>query len=301
MNLPKILKNKIKKAVPLGPRTTFRIGGKSQYWYEPRDKQELAFFLKEAAGALPFFVIGSGSNLLVKDGVIKKIFIHLSSDDFKKIQINGTSVVVGAGMKISRFLAGLKSRDLGGYEFLAGIPGTIGGALVMNAGAKSEFSLPNSWREMKDIVSEVEVLDKKGSLFVLRKEKIKFSYRYSSLKPYIIVSAKLKLQTAPRRKVQETIARIVRNRLKYQDWRYPSAGSFFRNPGRNESAGRLIDLCQLKGLTVGGAQVSCKHANFIVNTGRAKSRDVLKLMEIVTKKVYNHFRIKLIPEVEIVS
>ncbi len=301
MNLPKDLKNKIKKAVPLAPRTTFRIGGKAQYWYEPTDKKELAYFLKETAGAVPFFVIGAGSNLLIKDGMIKKIFVHLNSNDFKKIEITGSSVVVGAGVKINHLLGTLKFKNLGGYEFLAGIPGTIGGALVMNAGAKTDLSLPSSYREIGDIVSEVEVLDRVGRRLILKKEKIKFSYRYSSLKPYVIVSAKLKLQPASRNKVQETIRSIIKNRLKIQEERYPNAGCFFKNPHRNESAGRLIDLCQLKGLKVGGARISVKHANFIVNTGRARSRDVLKLMEIVRKKVYNRFRIKLMPEVEVVS
>ena len=147
MNLPKDLKNKIKKAIPLAPRTTFRIGGKAQYWYEPTDKKELAYFLKETAGAVPFFVIGAGSNLLIKDGMIKKIFVHLNSNDFKKIEITGSSVVVGAGVKINHLLGTLKFKNLGGYEFLAGIPGTIGGALVMNAGAKTDLSSPPQPRE----------------------------------------------------------------------------------------------------------------------------------------------------------
>jgi UDP-N-acetylmuramate dehydrogenase len=301
MNLPKLSKNRYKTKELLRDHTTFNIGGQAQVWYEPKDKGELSRFLKDADDSLPLFVIGSGSNLLATDGLIKKVFIHLNTPDFLDIKVAGTKISAGAGTKIGRLISVLNSKDLGGYEFLAGIPGTIGGALVMNAGAKNDHTDASSYREMKDIVLSVEVLDRHGRFLRLKKDEIKFSYRNSSLKPYIIVSAEFGLFQADKKTVQEKIKNNLINRIGCQDWQYPSAGSFFRNPEGAVAAGKLIDQCGLKGLVVGGAKVSDKHANFIVNIRGAKSSDVLKLMEIVKKTVYNRFKIELNPEVEIVS
>lgn len=284
----------------LRSHTSFHIGGMAQYWYEPKDRDELIGFLKTSHLSLPLFVIGAGSNLLIKDGLIKKIFIHLNRPAFNKIQINGTAVCLGAGVLLRRLVAVLKRQDLGGYEFLAGIPGTVGGALVTNAGARIDMQALESYREMKDIVCEVEVLGKDGRVQRIKKKNLKFSYRHSNLKPSIILSAKFKLRKADKKQVQKTLQEILRIRVTKQDWRYPSAGSFFKNPQRGLAAGWLIDCCRLKGLRVGGAQVSEKHANFIINAGQAKSTDVLKLMAIVQRRVYDRFKIKLEPEVEIV-
>lgn len=301
MNLPRVFRNRIRSRKSLKAHTSFRIGGTAQYWYEPKDTAELIRFLKIPNIPLPLFVIGAGSNLLIKDGLVKKIFIHLNSPHFNKIEVKGTDVIVGAGVKINRLIPVLGSKNLGGYEFLAGIPGTIGGVMIMNAGAKSDLRRVESYREMKDIVSEVQGLDRKGNLIRFKKDDIKFSYRNSSLRPYIITRVRLKLEVADKRQVRSRIREIIKIRLKNQDWQYPNAGCFFKNPQNAEPAGRLIDLCRLKGVRVGGAQVSERHGNFIINVKRAKSSDVIRLMEIVAKKVYNQFKIKLKPEVEIVS
>ena len=303
MNLPKVFKNKrrIKTCVPLAFHTSFRIGGEAQYWYEPRDRRELGRFLKEYDLAFPLFVIGAGSNLLFREGLIKKIFIHLKGAEFNKVKIRGLHVKIGAGAKISRLISALSSKNIGGYEFLAGIPGTIGGALVMNAGSRLDFDSVSSYREMKDIVEEIEVLDYRGNLLKLKQKDLRFSYRNSNLKPYIILSARLKFYQADRKKVQARIKENIVRRFHCQDWRYPSAGSFFKNPVEGEPAGRLIDLCRLKGARAGGARISEKHANFIINVNHASSADVLKLMEIIRNKVYDRFKVKLSPEVEIVS
>ena len=291
----------MKSFEPLSGHTTFRIGGKARYWYEPEDSSELAAFLKGAVVARSIFVIGAGSNLLVKEGVINKIFVHLSNPSFREIDVQGRFVSAGAGVAISRLVAVLRNKNLTGYEFLAGIPGTIGGALAMNAGAKIDFCSRVSYREMKDIVSEITIMKKNGKISTLEKKEIKFSYRNSSLRSAIILSAKLALRAGSKKQTSERIRRIIKNRLKNQDWRYPSAGSFFKNPAQSMPAGRLIDLCGLKGAKEGGACVSRKHANFIINENNAKSRDVIKLMEKIKKNVYNRFKINLEPEVEIVS
>lgn len=271
------------------------------HWLEPKDRDDLIRFLKSAPRSAPFFVIGAGSNLLVKDGLIRRTFIHLQSPAFKNISVRGTAVEVGAGVPLNRLVKDLKKRDLCGYEFLAGIPGTVGGAVVMNAGARAQGRDFSSLREMKDLVEEVEVLDRRGRRSWLPKNKLEFSYRASNLKPYIVLGVRLKLKRANKKEARKNIRRILRDRLARQDWRYPSAGSFFKNPSPDLAAGWLIDCCRLKGRRVGGAQVSAKHANFIINTGKAKSKDVLKLMEIVQRKVYNRFKIKLQPEVEVVG
>ncbi len=292
MSLRKVFKNRLKEREPLKEHTTFKIGGQAQYWYEPRDRKELAGFLKSKAFTLPVFVIGAGSNLLVREGLIKKVFIHLNAPDFTKIEVRKDKVFVGAGLKIGRLISVLSSKNIGGYEFLAGIPGTVGGALAMNAGSSGEI---------KDIVIEIEVLDKSGRRSILKRRDIDFSYRNSSLRQYIIVSAVLKLSIMDKAGVQERIKNILKKRIVAQDWQYPSAGSFFKNPDPKHPAGLLIDQCRLKGLNVGAAQVSEKHANFIINVKDAKSSDVIKLMEIIKERVYNQFKIKLSPEVEVVS
>ena len=292
MSFQKISKTRLKTREPLKGHTTFKIGGEARYWYEPKNRAQLADFLKKPVSSLPVFVIGAGSNLLVREGLINKIFIHLSAPDFTKIEVRKANVIAGAGVKIGRLISVLSSRNIGGYEFLAGIPGTVGGALAMNAGA---------YGDTKDIVSEIEVLDRSGRSLRLKRCDINFSYRNSSLRPYIIVSAVLKLRTEDKASVQERIKNILIKRLRVQDWQHPSAGSFFKNPDPAHPAGLLIDQCLLKGVRVGGAQVSEKHANFIINVKDAKSADVIKLMEIIKERVYNQFKIKLESEVEVVS
>jgi UDP-N-acetylmuramate dehydrogenase len=152
---------------------------------------------------------------------------------------------------------------------------------------------------MRDVVETVDAVDPSGRCRTLCRKEIDFGYRHTSLRSFIVVGATLKLGPASRSAVTRQIGRILGWRFAHQDWLYPSAGSFFKNPP-GEAAGRLIDACRLKGLSVGGAQVSPRHANFIINTGGARFADVIKLVEIIQEKVYNHFRVRLEPEVAIV-
>jgi UDP-N-acetylmuramate dehydrogenase len=285
--------------VPLAGRTTFGIGGPAAAWCEPRSAHELARILEAAHGRQEVFLMGAGSNLLFGDARHEKIFVHLGAKAFTKLEVSGTTVKAGAGLRIGRLVSILMSRDLGGYEFLSGIPGTIGGSLVMNAGARSSWDDPASYAEMKDIVVSVDAMDKSGRRFSLKKKDIVFSYRCSFLKPFVILGATLALRRAERRVVAARIKAAMTRRLRVQDWAYPNAGSFFKNPPGTPAA-LLIDRCGLKGLAFGGAKVSEKHANFIINTGQASAKDVLKLMAIIQEKVYNRFRVELEPEVEIV-
>lgn len=300
MNLPVFIKNRVSKGVLLAGRTTLGIGGAAAAWIEPRNSAELSGILKALGPDRPFLVVGAGSNLLFGDGCQEKVFIHLKAPEFNKVIVQSKTVKAGAGVRIGRLISFLMARDLGGYEFLAGIPGTIGGALAMNAGARSRWNDPSSYREMKDIALSVDVMDRMGRRLTLQRKEIVFSYRCSSLKSYVILGAELGLKRADRKAVGSVIKAAILKRAQVQDWSHPSAGSFFKNPEGGVPAAILIDCCGLKGFKVGGARVSLKHANFIINNGRASCSDVLKLMEIIRKKVYNRFRIKLEPEVEIV-
>jgi len=300
MNLPRAFKNKVKRGELLRRHTTFGIGGEALGWYEPADARELSDFLRLLPKRADIFAIGAGSNLLVKDGPIRKIFICFSRPAFRRIVVSGDRVRAGAGVSLGALVRALAAKGLTGHEFLAGIPGTLGGAVAMNAGARTAFDDPHSYCEMKDIVQDVDVMDRRGRIRTLGKDRIKFSYRHSSLGPLFILGVSLKFRRGSSARSRKMAAKIRTERLGFQEWSCPSAGSFFKNP-RGIAAGRLIDLCGLKGVSVGGACVSSKHANFIVNKGGATYGDVMKLMEIVRKTVYNRYKIRLQPEVKIVS
>ncbi len=300
MNSPKFLKNNIRYNISLKSRTSFAIGGRARYWYEPRGIAELVKFLKTPCFSSPLFVIGCGSNILVREGVIDRVFIRLNAAAFNKARVCGPKVYVGAGIKISRLISALRREDINGYEFLAGIPGTVGGAIVMNAGIRRGI-VDLACFQMQDIVRSVEVLDKNGRRRILDISDLVFSYRGSNLKPFIVIGAVLEFVRGDRKGAHKRMLSLMEHRRKSQDWHYPSAGSFFKNPASGGSAGQLIDICHLKGFKVGGAQVSDKHANFIINTGGATSDDVIKIMEKIRQRVYNRFKIELMPEVEIVS
>jgi UDP-N-acetylmuramate dehydrogenase len=301
MNFPKAFKNKVKKGEFLRHHTTFGIGGEALGWYEPLDSRELSGFLKCLPKGADVFAIGAGSNLLARDGRVRKIFIRFSKPFFRRIDISGVRVRAGAGVSLGALARALVDQGLTGHEFLSGIPGTLGGAVVMNAGARTVFDDPGTYREIKDIVEDVEVMDRRGRVRILGKDRITFSYRHSSLGPLFILAASLKLRRGSVAQGRKMIARIQRERRTRQELSYPSAGSFFKNPRGGDSAGRLIDLCGLKGACVGGACVSSRHANFIVNKGGATCDDVMKLMEIIRKTVYNRYKIRLHPEVKIVG
>jgi len=289
----------IRRDVPLAPRTYFRIGGRARWWVEPRSIRALCAFLSGRGRKRELFVLGAGSNVLCDDGRIDKVFVSLKGAAFTNVRVKGAHVIVGAGVRIGRLISVLSRHDLGGYEFLAGIPGTIGGALAMNAGARSLHDVPETYQEMKDVVVSVDVVDREGRRSTLSTSEIDFGYRRSSLAAMIITGATLRLHAAPRSEVARQVGRILGWRFAHQDWLFPSAGSFFKNPP-GDAAARLIDSCGLKGYVVGGAQVSPRHANFIINTGGASFAEVIKLVEIIQKKVYNHFRIHLEPEVTLV-
>lgn len=291
MNWWKRLKGKIKHNVSLRNYTTFKIGGPAKYFVEPKDIADLKlllFWIKRYK--LPLLVIGRGSNLLINDKGINAVVLRLSSAFFKKISFSKSSVFVKSAVPLSQLLTVAEKQGLSGLEFLAGIPGTIGGALVMNAG------IPE--RCISEVVEKVLVMDYNGNIKTLNKKEIKFSYRGSNLSKYIVLEAKLNLLKTNKEIIKNRIKMYLNRRRRIQDYTKPSAGCVFKNP-QGKHAGRLIDLCGLKGKRIGGACISTKHANFILNKGNARAVDILKLMALVKKEVKKKFNIILQPEIKI--
>jgi len=294
MSWRKSLKGRISLNEPLSKHTAFKIGGPAGFFIEPEGPGDIKTLLRiSKKKRLPFFIIGAGSNLLVSDKGIKGMVIRLSAPYFRKLSRENESVYAASGIMLNKLLAFAKERGLSGAEFLAGIPGTVGGALAMNAGVTRPAA-----RSIGDLVKEVKVMDRDGNIKALKKKDIKFGYRESSLSEYLILSSVLILKKQDKRKIEEKMRSYLERRKSTQELMKPSAGCIFKNP-RSGSAGRLIDLCGMKGKRAGGAQVSRKHANFILNSGRAKAKDVLKLMDSIIEKVEAEFNIHLEPEIKI--
>lgn len=292
MNWQGSLGKKIRQDVCLSAFTTFKIGGKARFYFEPRDARELSRAVCSAAKKkLKLLLLGAGSNLLISDRGVNALVMRLSSFYFTRLRIEGEIIRAAAGVKLSSLLLAASKRGLSGLEFSAGIPGTIGGALAMNAGA---------WgKDFAEIVVRVKVMDDNGKISTLEKKKIKFAYRRSSLNKYIILEATLKLKAADKQMVSRLIRDYLSRRRRSQENGLANAGCIFKNPAHGHSAGRVIDLCGFKGKVLGAAMVSRAHANFIVNKGAAACSDVLGLMRQIRQRVKARFGIVLRPEIKI--
>jgi UDP-N-acetylmuramate dehydrogenase len=305
MNLPKALKRfkgEIKFNEPLSRQTTFKIGGKVRIWAKPNDLSSLRLLLKFAGeSGLPILIIGNGSNILASDDSIEALAINLSAKNFSKISIDSKEIVAGAGINLGQLIKRCARAKKGGLEFLAGIPATLGGAIWMNAAAISEDKIYST----ADILDEVRILTPNGRISNIKRSKIKFGYKTSNLPNCIILSAGLNLKNKSRNNINKIISKNIKRRANSQELKIPSAGCIFKNPSNNVSsgisAGYLIDRAGLKGRSIGRAQISKKHANFIVNLGRAKAGDVIRLIKLIRKKVLQKFAIELEPEIKIIS
>ena len=256
---------------PMWRHVSFRIGGNADALVIPHDTKDLQGLVVQAGRAgIPMTVIG-GTNLLVRDGGIEGIVVSLHR--FQEIQHEGTSrLYVGGGVRMPRLLNVATKHGYGGLEFAAGVPGTVAGSVVMNAGTARG--------EMKDALHAIHLLDPEGQLRVIQAEALEFGYRRSSLPPGIVVGAWLNVIPRPVKQVAMSIKALLRKRKQTQPVTLPSAGCAFRNP-RGDSAGRLIEQAGFKGYRVGDAAISTLHANFAVNLGSATARDVLSLIEQV--------------------
>ena len=287
-------KEDIKIDEPMKKHISFRVGGPADILVKPRTEDQIKNvinLLKKEE--VPYLVIGNGSNLLIKDAGIRGVVVEIS-DNFNKFEIDGNIVNAQSGVLLAVLGKAILGAELKGFEFAAGIPGTLGGALTMNAGAYGG--------EMKDIVKSVKVMDEEGNIKELTNEQMEFGYRKSTVikNNYIVLSAKIKLEDGNYNEIKELMADLAQRRVKNQPLNLPSAGSTFKRP-EGHFAGKLIDDAGLRGLTLRGAQVSEKHCGFVVNMGEAKAKDLLDLMYIVKSTVYNKFGINLEEEVKILG
>lgn len=291
MNWWKGLKSRVRISEPLKNKTTFKIGGLARFFCEPDDAAGLKLLIISARRyKIRVFVIGSGSNILIADRGVNGLVLKLNSGSFKGITNRDNYLEAGSGLALAQLIQAATKTGLSGLESLAGIPGTVGGALCMNAGSGGKC--------IGDFVQKVKVMDYNGNTKVLHKKDIKFGYRRSSLGKYIILSARLRLAKKNKEEIKNNIKKFLEYRRSTQDITFPNAGCVFKNPSR-ESAGRLIDLCGLKGKRQGGAFVSLRHGNFILNQKNASTRDVLRLMSIIKKRVKHKFNINLEPEIKV--
>ena len=275
---------------PMARHTTFRIGGPADYFVELGSIEQIRAAIQVCREEnLPWFVLGRGSNLLVSDKGYRGVILSIYKD-FQKTEIQGETVTVQAGVLLTTLSGKVLDASLTGLEFASGIPGTIGGAVVMNAGAYGG--------EMKDIVRKVTVLDRDGELRTLTCGEMQFGYRTSLAKKkgYIVLGAELTLKQGEKEKIRGEMQALKAKRIEKQPLEFPSAGSTFKRP-EGYFAGKLIMDAGLRGAAVGGAQVSEKHCGFVVNTGNATAADVRELMRQVQGKVQEQFGVHLEPEV----
>ncbi|MDO4295513.1 MAG: UDP-N-acetylmuramate dehydrogenase [bacterium] len=276
---------------PLSRHTTFRIGGPAEYFVLPRNEEELCAVLKLCEERkLAWYLIGNGSNLLVSDAGVRGVVISLEKG-WRELRIQGNAMRVGAGLLLSKVANAAAAASLGGLEFAAGIPGTVGGAVRMNAGAYGG--------EIKDVLREAKVLTKEGRTKVLTKEELQFSYRQScvSQKGYLVLEVVFELHPAAESEIRQRMQELSVSRREKQPLEYPSAGSTFKRP-EGYFAGKLIEEAGLRGFAVGDAQVSEKHCGFVINRGNATAEQVMSLCEHIQKKVQEQFGVKLEMEVQ---
>ena len=275
---------------PMSRHTTFRTGGPADLLVQP-EAEQIAPILEVCRNEeIPWTVIGNGSNLLVGDGGIRGVVLEIGKQ-MSDVAIEGTVITAGAGAMLSSIASRAAAAELTGMEFASGIPGSLGGAVVMNAGAYGG--------EMKDILQKVTVLTPDGTVQTLSVEELELSYRHSIIpeKGYLVISAVLKLQPGSADEIQSIMDDLKEKRVSKQPLEYPSAGSTFKRP-EGYFAGKLIQDAGLRGFRVGGAQVSEKHCGFIINRDQATSTDICQLMQQVSEIVYEKFGVRLEPEVK---
>jgi UDP-N-acetylmuramate dehydrogenase len=292
--VPKVkFRGRVLENEPLARYTTYRIGGPARYLVLPADADDVVKALDLAhSRGLPWFVLGLGSNLLVKDTGFPGVVIRIGKG-LDRFEMKGATAIVGAGLPTPLLARRTAEAGFAGVERFIGIPGTVGGGVYMNAGCHGA--------EFAEVVTEVTTMDPKGKLKQLPRKQISYKYRSSNLGTVIVLEAKLALIEEPPAKLKELQGRLLRWRKAGTPFDQPCCGSVFKNPGGPRTAGALIDEAGLKGFTIGGAQVSALHANYIVNTGTATASDVLKLIEHVRKTVAKKMGVELELEVKVVG
>jgi len=276
---------------PMKRHTTFRIGGPADYFIMPEGIKEVKDVVTLCRQEkMPYYIMGNGSNLLVGDKGYRGVIIQIYKN-MNVITVTGSTVTAQAGALLSKVAGAAYESGLAGFEFASGIPGTIGGAVMMNAGAYGS--------EMKDRILSATVLTDENEVRILGKEELELGYRTSVIarKGYLVLTVELGLETGDQREIKKQLDILKDERVSKQPLEYPSAGSTFKRP-EGHFAGKLIQDSGLKGFQVGGAQVSEKHSGFVINKDQATAADVVSLMEQVREKVYQQFGVSLEPEVK---
>ena len=291
-NIKKFFQGKILLSEPMNEYTSLRIGGRVDYYFEPLDKEDTVNIISYLQKRdVSFIALGKGSNLLVNDDGFRGAVVNIENS-LKSIYAEGSRIVAEAGVSLNRFVDFCIQRGLRGVEMLAGIPGTIGGAVIMNAGAYGG--------EISNYMIDAEVI-RNGTIIMLKKEEIGFNYRYASLQDSdVVLSASFILPAGNRDELMKMRNDYVMQRNRKHPINLPNCGSVFKNPS-GSSAAKLIEEAGLKGIKSGNAQISEKHANFIVNLGGATAKDVLNLIELAKKTVREKFNIELDLEVKLLG
>ncbi len=283
---------------PMSGYTSFKTGGPADFLVISSDKEEIkSIILLAKASETPYYIIGNGSNMLVSDAGFRGIVVVLKEANSPiEFSACGEDVYVRAfaGCSLIRLAMEVSKKGLAGMEFASGIPGSLGGAVFMNAGAYGG--------EIKDVIVSAEVMDENGEVFTLLKDELDLSYRHSAIeeKKLIVLSALFKLTYGDKNEILAKVSELNAKRKEKQPLEYPSAGSTFKRP-EGYFAGKLIEDAGLKGFTVGGASISVKHCGFVVNTDHATSSDIASLIDEVIDKVYKDFAVRLEPEVRMLG
>ena len=286
-----IAKDSILIDEPMSRHTTFRVGGPADFFVTPKAKEEVRDVIRICKEAgMPYYIIGNGSNLLVSDAGYRGVVVQIYKE-MNEVKVEGDLVKAQAGALLSGIAAKALEAELSGFEFASGIPGTIGGACVMNAGAYGG--------EMKDVLESVTVLTGEGKIIELGRNELELGYRTSVIakKGYIVLGAVLKLERGDGEKIKTYMDELKEKRVTKQPLEYPSAGSTFKRP-EGYFAGKLIEDAGLRGFQVGGAQVSEKHCGFVINRNHATAADIMELMRQVQIRVKENSGVDLEPEVK---
>ena len=286
-----IAKDSILIDEPMSRHTTFCVGGPADFFVTPKAKEEVRDVIRICKEAgMPYYIIGNGSNLLVSDAGYRGVIVQIYKE-MNEVKVEGDLVKAQAGALLSGIAAKALGAELSGFEFASGIPGTIGGACVMNAGAYGG--------EMKDVLESVTVLTGEGKIIELGRNELELGYRTSVIakKGYIVLGAVLKLERGDGEKIKTYMDELKEKRVTKQPLEYPSAGSTFKRP-EGYFAGKLIEDAGLRGFQVGGAQVSEKHCGFVINRNHATAADIMELMRQVQIRVKENSGVDLEPEVK---
>lgn len=284
----------IKIDEPMRLHTTFQVGGPADYFVSPRSEEEVRILLEKAKKyEIPVFIVGNGSNLLVSDKGYRGMIVQIGKE-YSDVTVEGQTISAQAGASLAKIARTAYENGLGGFEFAAGIPGTLGGAVSMNAGAYGG--------EIKDVIIDARVLTKEGEILTIRADELELAYRSSVItkKGYIVLGARFSFEKKDGQEIKARMDELAFARKSKQPLEFPSAGSTFKRP-EGYFAGKLIMDAGLRGFQVGGARVSDKHCGFVINAGNATAADIYSLILQVQEKVQRQFNVTLQPEVKMLG